>query len=266
MDHLNLSSSLELSGCSRLWIDGGSNLGGGVDDFFKGSFFHCAIRSPARLYGRPWHNASQRTKNAWMQPLAEPHRWCVRSFEANPRLMPMLKAKEAEHRAKGRNVRFIAGMLSTVTGAAVARTVYTYSKADGGSGASRFAFDRVHSGKPAARSSEVVHGAAFDIRDVVQHMIALNGKGVLSGGGIGLRLDVEGEELFIQEALSAGGKQSLLCNGLAYMFTEHHNLHVNLSHYGLPERGYNVIGDHIHSLMNAPSCTLKINWVCCCCF
>lgn len=44
------------------------------------------------------------------------------------------------------------------------------------------------------------------------------------------------------------------------MFTEHHNLHVNLTHYGLPERGYNVIGDRIQAMMNSPSCTLKINW------
>ena len=35
---------------------------------------------------------------------------------------------------------------------------------------------------------------------------------------------------------------------------------VNLTDYGLPERGYNVLGDRVHAAMNTRGCRLKINW------
>ena len=35
---------------------------------------------------------------------------------------------------------------------------------------------------------------------------------------------------------------------------------VNLTDYGLPEKGYNVFGDRVHASMNTRGCRLKINW------
>ena len=217
-----------LKGCQNLFIDGGSNIGGGVDDFFKGSFYRCAMSSPARLYGKMWHNASRQTKASWMRPLSETGQWCVRSFEANPKLQPILQEKEREHRSKGRDVRFIDGVLSTESGSAVPRTIVTYSKHPAGSGASRFDFQKVHSGKPPLLSSEVYRGAGYDVREIVRRMRQIN-----PTASVALRLDVEGDELFIHRALleasadqPGDGDGSLLCQ-VDWMFTEHHNLHVS---------------------------------------
>ena len=250
----SLDEELSLKGCSRLFIDGGSNQGGGVEEFYKGSFYRCAISAPARLYGKPWHNASRQVKQQWTQPLASSD-WCVRSFEANPKLLPMLQRKEREHRSQGRDVRFIDGVLGTVSGSAIPRTIVTYSKDPAGSGASRFDFRRVHSGSPPLLSSEEYLGRGYDIREIIRRMHELN-----PTAQVALRLDVEGDELFIHKALleTAGadlgvGDGSLLCH-VDWMFTEHHNLHVNLTEYGLPERGYNVIGDRIHDAMNTRGC------------
>jgi len=250
----SLAEELSLKGCRRLFIDGGSNQGGGVEEFYKGSYYRCAISAPARLYGKPWHNASRQVKQQWTQPLASSD-WCVRSFEANPKLLPMLQRKEREHRSQGRDVRFIDGVLGTVSGSAVPRTIVTYSKDPAGSGASRFDFRRVHGGSPPLLSSEEYLGRGYDIREIIRRMHELN-----PTAQVALRLDVEGDELFIHKALleTAGadlgvGDGSLLCH-VDWMFTEHHNLHVNLTEYGLPERGYNVIGDRIHDAMNTRGC------------
>ena len=208
-----LDSLLWLAGCTHLFIDGGSNLGGGVDDFFKGSFYRCAMNSPTRLYAKAWYNASRQTKTSWMGPLGDSKTsWCVRSFEANPRLQPMLKEREREHRSKGRDVRFIDGVLGTESGPAVPRTIVTYSKDPAGSGASRFDFKKVHSGRPPLISSEVYRGAGYDVREVVRRMLQIN-----PTARVALRLDVEGDELFIHRALleaaaaDRAGDGSLLC-------------------------------------------------------
>eukprot|EP00900_Chrysochromulina_parva_P021413 jgi/Chrpa1/3905/Chrysochromulina_OHIO_Genome00010631-RA len=173
----------------------------------------------------------------------------VDRIKANPKLLPMLQRKEREHRSQGRDVRFIDGVLGTVSGSAVPRTIVTYSKDPAGSGASRFDFRRVHSGSPPLLSSEEYLGRGYDIREIIRRMHELN-----PTAQVALRLDVEGDELFIHKALleTAGtdlgvGDGSLLCH-VDWMFTEHQNLHVNLTEYGLPERSYNVIGH------------LKINW------
>lgn len=167
----------------------------------------------------------------------------------------MLQRKEREHRSQGRDVRFIDGVLGTVSGSAIPRTIVTYSKDPAGSGASRFDFRRVHSGSPPLLSSEEYLGRGYDIRQIIRRIHELN-----PTAQVALRLDVEGDELFIHTALleTAGadlgvGDGSLLCH-VDWMFTEHHNLHINLTEYGLPEKGYNVIGDRIHDAMNMRGC------------
>ena len=185
----SLESVLRLSGCTRLFIDGGSNLGDAAEAFFgKRSFYNCATHAPARLYGKPWQNATPHTRNEWMRPLAEPGSWCFRSFEANPKLHPLLRTKEEAHRKRGRNVKFIKGTLGTVTGP-VLSTIYTYSKDAYGSGASRFLFEKVHSGKPPVLASEEVRIPGWDVRDVIGHALKLHPAALIA-----LRLDVEGDE------------------------------------------------------------------------
>ena len=55
------------TGCSRLFLDGGTNTGEHVEAFLKGSFHRCAIASPNRLYGKAWKNASALVRKHWMQ-------------------------------------------------------------------------------------------------------------------------------------------------------------------------------------------------------
>ena len=54
------------------------------------------------------------------------------------------------------------------------RTIVTYSKDPAGSGASRFDFKKVHSGRPPLISSEVYRGAGYDVREVVRRMLQIN--------------------------------------------------------------------------------------------
>ena len=85
--HRAMISSLELRGCSRLFIDGGSNDGDTVRSFSAGKFYKVAIGGPYRLYVSAWPNRSNNDRRADMSPLNEPSSFCVRSFEANPRLV-----------------------------------------------------------------------------------------------------------------------------------------------------------------------------------
>ena len=100
--------SLRLADCQNrhLLIDGGSNLGEGAVAWLGGAMHRCALHSPNRLYGEAWQRAGRRERGEMMAPLAKPKEWCVRSFEANPLLLAGLRAKEAELRAQGAEVRF----------------------------------------------------------------------------------------------------------------------------------------------------------------
>jgi len=171
--------------------------------------------------------------------------------------MPMLRAKGASHSSTGRNVRFVDGLLGTVTGPAVSRTVITYSRDPTGSGVSFFNFSRVHSRTVPVLATEKVLAPAYDVRDVVRRAREQS-PGVI----IGMRLDVEGEEYSLLDALSTAGEDgsTLLCQ-LSFLFVEHHNLHENMTWHGFPERMYNVVNDRIHYLMDhEPGCKLQINW------
>ena len=82
-----------------------------------------------------------------MAPLREPSTFCVRSFEANPHLVPLLRAgaaapgaTPAESGGVAPNVRYIDGALSNRSGTDVPRTVVTYARNRWGSTATTLAF------------------------------------------------------------------------------------------------------------------------------
>eukprot|EP00965_Chrysotila_dentata_P014453 478958-Pleurochrysis_carterae.AAC.3 len=84
-----------------------------------------------------------------MLPLREPRSWCIRSFEANAKLWPLLAEEETKLRATaalpmgqratesattmqpeshgGADVRFVRGALSNVTVAAAPQNVAVYA-------------------------------------------------------------------------------------------------------------------------------------------
>ena len=153
-----LLSSLELQGCDRLFIDGGSNDGDSVRSFLSGGFFKCALNGPHRLYGSTWPNRSSRERRADMFALSEPASFCIRSFEANPRLVPLLRSTKAELGSKAKSLSFVDGSLGNLTQASSTREIITYSPNRWGSTATTFDFDDIHAGKPVRLSSEMVRG------------------------------------------------------------------------------------------------------------
>ena len=110
-------AALDLRSCgdAHVFIDGGSNLGESVDAFYGGAMHRCALHSPNRLYGDSWQSASAAQRAERVASLATPKLWCVRSFEANPRLLPALHEREKSQRADKLNVRYIDGLLGTTT-------------------------------------------------------------------------------------------------------------------------------------------------------
>ena len=64
-----------------------------------------------------------------------------------------------------------------------------------------------------------------------------------SSATIGLHLDVEGAEFEIMRALVA--TPALLC-AVSYIFVETHDLHVNLTEYGMAEHLPATIKDDVH--------------------
>ena len=66
-----LLASLELAGCSRIFLDGGTNDADSVRSFLSGGFYRCALSGPNRLYGAAWPNRSARERREDMAPLKE---------------------------------------------------------------------------------------------------------------------------------------------------------------------------------------------------
>jgi len=83
-----------------------------VGAFTKGHFFNCAVSAPPRNHRASWIGMSRRQRVAAMAPLREPRSFCIRSFEAAPPLLPLLRKEEEFLRAKGFDVRFIDGALA----------------------------------------------------------------------------------------------------------------------------------------------------------
>lgn len=183
-----MSSSLDalrLSECTihrHLFIDGGSNTGEGVDAWFNGAMHRCALHSPTRLYGSWWGGASAKAKSSAMAVLASPKSWCVRSFEANPALLPRLREREATSRsAAAYNVHYVDGLLGTVTSDHYPRTVVTYSNDSAGAGATIFAFNEIFfTGKPPNMGERIVRGPSYDVRDVVREALRLQPQGEIA--------------------------------------------------------------------------------------
>jgi hypothetical protein len=244
---------LALDSCDRLFVDGGSNEGEAVTAFLKGNFFRCGLQSPHRLYNSAWPNLSLKVRRRTMQPLAEPLKWCVRSLDANPKLRPLLLAKEAKLRASGtRNVRYVSGALSTRSTASASRSVVTYARTPWGSTANGFRFEDIHTAGPKALSEEQLSAPSYDIRDIIRRVQQHN-----SSALIAVRLDVEGDEFAILDALLRSPQ--LLCS-ISYLFVENHNFRVNLTNYGFPEQLKDTLKQDVHKMMEAPSCKLKVYW------
>lgn len=252
---------LALEHChGRVFLDGGSNTGDSVRSFLSGGFFGCALNGPHRLYNSRWPSLGARERRAQMAPLREPSTFCVRSFEANPQLVPLLRAGaalpgEPESGGLAPNVRYIDGALSNRSGTDVPRTVVTYARNRWGSTATTLAFKDIHPSQPPLLLSAIVRGASYDVRDVLRNVVAHNASSL-----IGLKLDVEGDEFWMLDQLSR--EPQLLCN-ISYLFVEFHNLpgmRANLSQYGLNADMYEVLKRQIHPLMEQPSCRLKVYW------
>lgn len=252
----------DLAGCAArpLLIDAGANLGEGVDAWFKGALHSCALHSPNRLYGARWQTAGKQERASMMQPLARPRDWCVRSFEANSVLLPALRQKEAAERAAGLEVRYVDGLFGTFTSDSLPRRITTFSSHPAGSMSTRFGFREIHAAPPPLHD-QTVRGASFDVRQLVAEALRLH-----PSREVALRLDIEGEEFFVLEALTTGDE--LLCN-VSFLFVEYHNLHANLSSHGLPANlsardphmtHYLQLGARIRSLMDRPGCRLRIHW------
>lgn len=256
---------VELHGCSHLFIDGGANLGEGVDAFYSSAFHRCALHSPTRLYGDAWLTLSAKEREKKMEALATPKAWCVRSFEANPKLLPALRAREAKQRADGLNVRYIDGLLGTVSKRSHPRQVVTYSNSSQGSGATYFSWAEIHAAPPKL-AEETASGPAYDVRDVITHTLRMQ-----PSAHIALRLDIEGGEFAVLDALLT--PPALLCN-VSYLFVEYHNLHANLSRYSdsrgpLPWNAsfkephmlaYFDAGSRVKAILDTPGCRLQIHW------
>ena len=213
--------------CSKVFIDGGSNLGESVDSWYAGTFHRCSLNQPTRLYPRSWKNASAAEKRQRMLPLQDRNSFCVRSFESNLFLMPALNVRARALQSAGRDVQFVGAMLSNTTSPGQPRHVVNFSHAATGSTATTFRFRSVHTTLPVL-ADDVKSIPSLDVRNVVRTIVAHD-----PGAVIALKLDVEGEELYLLDALtrapSSRAPGSLICE-VSYLFVEFHNLHVNLTH------------------------------------
>ena len=245
-------AALGLENCSRgLFIDGGSDDGSVVEAFLSGKFHNCALHSPTRLYAKAYHSRSRAEQQALMAPLKSPRQWCIRSFEASPAQLPALRTKEARLRAGGADVRFVDGQLSNATSDAAPRRVVTYGPSM--TSATTFEWAKIHSVGPAQAAIATISGASYDLRAILRAALARSPE-----MPIAVRLDVEGEEFAILDALSRD--EELLCS-VSYLFVEFHNMHVNLPDYGFDAGLQDTIKRRIYAAMNEkPGCRLQIFW------
>ena len=245
-------------GCGRLFIDGGSNTGESVRAFVAGGFFTCGLHSPSRQYSSRWVSMSRWQRVAAMQPLKEPSSFCIRSFEAAPEHMPGLREQQAKLRAAGADVRFVHGALSNVSAPDAAHTIVRYAPHRWGTSAVGLDFGDVHvGGKPVPLATTTVRGPSYDLRALLRTATALNSSSVIA-----LKLDVEGSEWWLLEALTA--EPELLCR-LSYLFVEFHSTasaaqRARLAAYGLQTELFEALKQRVHAAMETPRCRLQIYW------
>ena len=214
-------------------------------------------RSAARPHTARAHAPTARAaqRRELMAPLKEPSSFCVRSFEANRRLLPLLRDSEAELATRAKSLRFVDGALGNVTAVAAPRDIVTYARGRFGSSATTFAWDDIHAGKPPVLALEHESGPSYDAMDVLAEAVRLNRAPVIA-----LKLDVEGLESWMLNALAAS--PDVACS-ISYLFVEFHHLpnqRVNLTHYGLRSDNYEDLKTRLHAHMERPGCRLKVYW------
>jgi hypothetical protein len=183
-----------------------------------------------------------------------PSSFCIRSFEANRRLLPLLRTREAGLLSQA-NLRFIDGVLGNVTAASAPRNIVTYARGPFGSSATSFDWDDIHAGKPPVLALERESGPSFDMMEVLGEAVRLNRAPVIA-----LKLDVEGLESWMLNALADAPE--VAC-AISYLFVEFHHLpnqRVNLTRYGLRPDLYEDLKTRIHAHMERPGCKLKVYW------
>ena len=184
-----LDAALHLAGCTRLFIDGGSNSGDAVRSFVDGRFFGCALNGPYRLYPTDWKAATAAERRRRMALLRQPEGWCIRSFEANSAFLPPLREEEVRLRSAGHDVRFIGAALSNLTSQHAPRTITTFARNKWGSTATTLPFEDIFPhNRPAPLRTHTEMGPSYDVQDVIARAAHLNAT-------IALKLDVEGDEV-----------------------------------------------------------------------
>ena len=119
--------------------------------------------------------------------------------------------------------------------------------------ATTFEWAKIHSVGPAQAAVATISGASYDLRAILRAALARSPE-----MPIAVRLDVEGEEFAILDALSRD--EELLCS-VSYLFVEFHNMHVNLPDYGFDAGLQDTIKRRIYAAMNEkPGCRLQIFW------
>ena len=246
-----------LDGCSYLFVDGGSNEGEAVDAFVAGNFFRCATSAPDRVYHARWPSMSKAERRAAMAPLNEPARWCVRTFEAAPELLPPLRDRERGWRDKGFDVRVVGGALANASAARAPRKVYRYGSGASAVSAAALPFGDIHVEGPRETGVRMEALPTYDAAALVRRAVAAN-----ASATIALRLDVEGDEWWILRALVA--EPALLCK-ISYLFVEFHGSataaqRAKLPGYGLREDEFEALKRQAHANMNLPGCKLQLYW------
>ena len=246
-----------LDGCSYLFVDGGSNEGEAVDAFVAGNFFRCATSAPDRVYHARWPSMSKAERRAAMAPLNEPARWCVRTFEAAPELLPPLRDRERGWRDKGFDVKVVGGALANASAARAPRKVYRYGSGASAVSAAALPFGDIHVEGPRETGVRMEALPTYDAAALVRRAVAAN-----DSATIALRLDVEGDEWWILRALVA--EPALLCK-ISYLFVEFHGSataaqRAKLPGYGLREDEFEALKRQAHANMNLPGCKLQLYW------
>lgn len=186
LEHSAVSLGFDI--CPRLFIDGGSDDGSAVRSFASGGFYRCGLHSPHRLYPKAWANLTAKTKASIMAPLREPSSWCVRSFEANPKLLPQLRHQEQTVHAELPQLRVIHGALSNRSAESAPQRVVNYGVVDGvpsqqSSTVTTFPFESVHATGPKNLGEQTLMAPSYDVREVIEWVVSgLQSRASICGG------------------------------------------------------------------------------------
>ena len=254
---------VKFDGCNKLFIDAGANTGEALEAFAAGRFFECAVHSPPRCHTREWAAMTKKEKHARFMSLQNPSSWCVRSFEASPELLPVLRRKESLMRKQGMDVRLVEGAISNVSQAQAPRNIVTYARGEAGSSAVGLEFGDIHVQDPQGRqrptmlSQKTVQGRSYALDDLVSQAMEIN-----PDVEIAIRLDIEGSEWWAMRRLVE--REEVLC-GISHLFVEFHSAasdeqRQKLTSYGLRADEFDALKESVHRAMDRPDCKLKLYW------